>query len=133
MRQRVLRPHQTIDEMVYDGDTSSDTFHLAAMDPTGQVLGIASYYHDPHPLTPSPSDWRLRGMAVEPALQGKGLGSILIQAGIKHIREQGGQRLWCNARVSAQGFYEKLGFTAEGDVFENVPIGPHYVMSIAVG
>ncbi|MBX2851821.1 MAG: GNAT family N-acetyltransferase [Phycisphaeraceae bacterium] len=132
IRQSVLRPNQTIDEMVYEGDTAPGTFHLAAIDPAGQVLGIASFYRDPHPLDPGPGDWRLRGMAVEPALQGKGLGALLVQAGIERIREQDGRRLWCNARVSAQRFYEKLGFTIEGEVFEIEPIGLHYVMSAAL-
>lgn len=131
MRQRVLRPHQPIEAMVYPGDDAAGTFHLAAAGPAGRVLGIASFYIDSHPLEPMPGDWRLRGMAVEPTLQGKGLGGRLVQAGLEHIREQAGKRLWCNARVSAQGFYTKLGFTIQGEVFEIKPIGPHNVMSIA--
>ena len=133
MRQRVLRPHQPVEAMVYPGDAAAGTFHLAAMAPSGRVLGIASFYIDPHPLEPMPGDWRLRGMAVEPTLKGQGLGGQLVQAGLEHLREKAGQRLWCNARVSAQGFYTKVGFTVQGDTFLIEPIGPHNVMSIAVG
>lgn len=132
MRQRVLRPNQSIEQMIYPGDDATDSFHLAAVGVSGQVLGIASFYHEPHPLGPMQGDWRLRGMAVEPAMQGRGLGGRIVQVGLHRIRESGGQRLWCNARVSAQRFYEKLGFIAEGDEFEIETIGPHYVMSIAV-
>ena len=130
MRQRVLRPHQPLEQMVYPGDDAPGSFHLAAVDPAGEVIGIASFYMEPHPLAPRDGDYRLRGMAVEPTLQGKGLGGRLVRAGIEYLREQGGQRLWCNARVSAQRFYEKLGFAAEGERFEIPTIGPHYVMSI---
>lgn len=132
IRQRVLRPHQAIEDLVYPGDDVADTFHLAVVDPAGRVLGIVSFYHEPHPLDPEPSDWQLRGMAVEPALQGRGLGVQLVQAGINRVRELGGKRLWCNARVSAQRFYEKLGFVATGDEFHIEQIGPHYVMAMPV-
>lgn len=130
LRQSVLRPSQAIVEMIYPGDDAPGTLHLAATDPSGAVLAIASFYVEPHPVTPDPRDWRLRGMAVLPALQGKGLGARLLHAGIQRLREQAGRRLWCNARVPAQRFYEKLGFTAEGQVFEIKPIGLHIVMSI---
>lgn len=133
MRQRVLRPHQPIEAMVYPGDDAPGTFHLAGFDPSGRVLGIASFYNKgPHPLDPQQGDWRLRGMAVEPAIQGAGLGTRLVHCGVEHIRERAGQRLWCNARVSAQDFYTRLGFKVQGDVFEIEPIGPHYVMSIGI-
>ena len=132
MRQRELRPHQPIEAMVYPGDEAPGSFHLAAVDGVGRVVGIASFYVDPHPLDPEPGDWRLRGMAVEPSLRGKGLGGRLVEAGISRIREQGGRRLWCNARVSAQAFYEVLGFAIAGDIFEIEPIGPHYVMALTI-
>ena len=45
------------------------------------------------------------------------------------LRARGGDLLWCNARVVALGFYERLGFVAEGPEFEIVPIGPHFVMT----
>jgi len=132
LRQRVLRPHQAIEQMAYPGDDAPGTFHLAALNEAGQVLGIASFYLDPHPLDPRAGDWRLRGMAVEPELQGRGLGGRLVRAAIERIRERGGKRLWCNARVTAQRFYEKHGLRAEGERFDIPTIGPHTVMSIVV-
>lgn len=132
LRQSVLRPSQAIDEMVYPGDDAAGTLHLAVTDSSGTALAIASFYIEPHPVTPGQGDWRLRGMAVQPALQGKGMGARLLNAGIERIREQAGRRLWCNARIPARRFYERLGFTAEGEVFEIKPVGMHYVMSIDV-
>lgn len=132
MRQRVLRPHQAIEDLLYPGDDAADTFHLAVVDPAGRVLGIVSFYHEPHPLAPRQGDWQLRGMAVEPALQGRGLGAKLVQAGIDKVREQSGDRIWCNARVTAQRFYEKFGFVAEGEAFYIERIGPHHVMAMPV-
>ena len=45
----------------------------------------------------------------------------------------GGRRVWCNARLSAAGFYERVGFGRVGGVFEIAGIGPHAVMTIAAG
>ena len=32
---------------------------------------------------------------------------------------------WCNARVTAFGFYEKMGFTILGEAFDIPNLGPH--------
>ena len=38
--------------------------------------------------------------------------------------------LWCDARLEATGFYERLGFKMKGEIY-NVPnIGPHKLMYI---
>ena len=44
------------------------------------------------------------------------------------IRKRNANVWWCNARISASAYYEKLGLTQLGDVFEIHPIGPHKVM-----
>jgi len=53
----------------------------------------------------------------------------LLELCFDHIRAHGGRLLWCNARVVALGFYERLGFVTEGPEFDIHPIGPHYVMT----
>ena len=45
-----------------------------------------------------------------------------------HARAHDGTYLWCNARVSAAGFYGAMGLDAFGDAFEIDLIGPHCVM-----
>jgi GNAT superfamily N-acetyltransferase len=60
--------------------------------------------------------------------QRTGAGRALIAEGVRIAREGGALLLWCNARVSAQGFYEKVGFVAEGPQFDLPVAGPHYVM-----
>ncbi|MFN3167367.1 MAG: GNAT family N-acetyltransferase [Phycisphaeraceae bacterium] len=130
LRHAVLRPHQTLSEMVYDGDCHADTIHLGAF--VGREttpVGVVTLNPTPMPGSPSEGDWRLRGMAVAEAAQGTGVGRRLVEHALIEVAKRNGKRLWCNARVTARGFYEKLGFAAHGDVFEIVPIGPHYVMS----
>jgi len=134
LRQAVLRPHQQLSEMLYDGDDLPGTVHLGAFTPSqpqSGSVGIVSLWAEPMPGDCSPSDWRLRGMAVAPKWQGTGVGRLLIRSAIETVGRHGGTRLWCNARVSVMGFYEKSGFARHGEPFEISGIGPHYVMSIA--
>jgi GNAT superfamily N-acetyltransferase len=92
-------------------------------------VGIASVCREPMPQGREPEGWRLRGMATLPEVRGRGFGRALLEACFAHISAHGGQLLWCNARVVALGFYAHLGFVAEGEQFEIVPIGPHFVMT----
>lgn len=132
LRQRVLRPHQTLQEMIYDGDDSPQTIHLAAANPASAILAVASLYRSPHPVQPEPGDWQLRGMAVAPECAGRGLGKRLVEDAKRRIAERAGRRIWCNARQTAQGFYLRQGFATQGERFDLPDIGPHVVMSIAV-
>jgi predicted GNAT family N-acyltransferase len=124
LRQAVLRPHQTVDEVlaasddapgiaVYDGDT---------------VVACASVREEPMPGDPRPGDWRLRGMASAENVRGHGHGATALQAALGYAEERGAQRVWCNARTPAKGFYERYGFTTVGDEFGIDVIGPHYLM-----
>jgi GNAT superfamily N-acetyltransferase len=127
LRGEVLRPGQSPAELVFPGDDASGTLHVAVVS-GGRVLGVASVMRDVHPREPRPDDWRIRGMASRPEMRGRGIGAALLARCEAHAREHGGARLWCNARAAARGFYERAGFTAEGEVFDIPSIGAHYLM-----
>ncbi|MBY0407831.1 MAG: GNAT family N-acetyltransferase [Rickettsiales bacterium] len=63
---------------------------------------------------------KLRQMAVADSQQGQGLGSQLVRFAEAHARTQGFEIMECHARVSAQPFYEKLGYNTTGDLFTEV-------------
>lgn len=128
LRQRVLRPHQPPEALHYPGDLEPGAVHLGAFDATGALVGIASLSIEPQPGRATSRTFRLRGMAVEPSLQGGGLGSQLVGACVAEGRAAGMEAIWCNARTSAERFYRRLGFLRVGDRFEIEGIGPHYVM-----
>lgn len=56
----------------------------------------------------------IRFMAVDEALQGKGLGQAIIESLEGVAREQGVNLITLNARENAVGFYEKLGYSNQG-------------------
>ena len=70
---------------------------------------------------------QLRQMAVTSGLQGKGIGSVLMQFAENISRDRGYKKLIMHARKTAVGFYEKLGYQKKGDEFSEVTL-PHFVM-----
>ncbi|MBI2422076.1 MAG: GNAT family N-acetyltransferase [Candidatus Hydrogenedentes bacterium] len=131
LRQKILRPHQTLEEMFFPGDEAVDTIHFGIV-LDDAIAGIASLYREAHPAFPGEALWRLRGMAVDEAARRHGLGRRLVEECIAAARARGGTVLWCNARTSAADFYRRLGFKIQGKVFAMPGIGWHYLMWIGL-
>lgn len=70
---------------------------------------------------------RLRQMAVQNNLQGKGIGASMMNFAEILSRDKGYKKLIMHARETAVGFYEKLGYKVVGNKFTEVTI-PHFVM-----
>ena len=134
LRHAVLRTGRPRHTCVFAGDEALGNLHFGLLE--GGSLGpvaIVSLYPRESPLHLGRLAWQGRGMAVVPERQGEGLGSRLVRGVIALPQVQVRPLIWCNARISARGFYERLGFTALGEVFEVPKIGPHIVMIIEVG
>ncbi|MBL7963978.1 MAG: GNAT family N-acetyltransferase [Flavobacteriales bacterium] len=127
LRQQVLRPHQTVEEMDYPNDRNPDSFHLGALD-MNTLVGIASFYKEKHEGMNGWIQWRLRGMAVDPHFQGKGVGRMLLKFAMDELKVKQVDVLWCNARENAMGFYQAHGFLIHGEPFPIEGIGMHYMM-----
>ena len=120
LRFRVLREPLGFSraDVIVDGE--DDSMHLAAVD-NGRVVACVM-------LTPtSPTRGKLRQMAVHPSLQGTGLGRALVHQLEQALGAQGFNEIELHARDHAVGFYEKLGYTREGDPFIEVGL-PHFRM-----
>ena len=126
LRQQVLRPKQRPEEQVYPNDDAPDTLHAGAFR-DGVLIGIATVFRDAPPGETNPRAWRLRGMAVLPEMQGRGIGHALVEFCVTHVRTHDGDLLWCNGRTSARAFYESLGFRATGAEFDLPVSGAHFV------
>ena len=70
---------------------------------------------------------RLRQMAVQNNLQGKGIGASMMNYAETIARDKGYKKLMMHARKTAIGFYEKLGYKTVGNEFSEVKI-PHIIM-----
>ena len=70
---------------------------------------------------------RLRQMAVQDNLQGKGIGASMMNFAENIARDNGYKKIVMHARKTAIGFYEELGYTVIGSEFVEVSI-PHFIM-----
>jgi ribosomal protein S18 acetylase RimI-like enzyme len=69
-------------------------------------------------------------MATDPAVRGAGAGRALITEGLARVTAHGGDLVWCDARVPALGFYERMGFVVVTEEFDKPEGGPHRGMLI---
>ncbi len=129
IRQKVLIPDHDLQKAKFENDDDEDiSFHLGAF-VGGKLVSVASFYYDRNPLFPDLHQYRLRGMATLQEFQNTGLSSELLKMAFPIIKQNFCTLLWCDARVSAIGFYEKVGFTKlSGDIFEIEDIGQHTLM-----
>ena len=52
----------------------------------------------------------------------------LVNLMLEDLKTNTTKLVWCNARTTACGFYEKLGFEKSGPEFEIPGIGKHFIM-----
>ena len=70
---------------------------------------------------------RLRQMAVQNNLQGKGIGASMMNYAENVARDTGYHKIIMHARKTTIPFFEKLGYKVTGNEFEEITI-PHFVM-----
>lgn len=128
IRHKMLRKGRPKETAHFPQDDDDLTFHLGAFD-GAKLVSVASFYFEKHPdLIHDQYQYRLRGMATLPEYQGQGHSSALLKMAFPIIKMNQGTLLWCNARINAVGFYQKVGFEKIGDVFDIPQIGEHVLM-----
>jgi predicted GNAT family N-acyltransferase len=93
--------------------------HAVAVTPDGQCVGTARLLADGH----------LGRMAVLPSWRRQGLGSALARALIEEAVRRRHAGIVLHAQTHAIGFYRRLGFREEGEVFDEAGI-PHIMMRL---
>jgi predicted GNAT family N-acyltransferase len=125
LRHKVLRPNLPISSSVMPLDNHDASLHFCVNN-GNRILSVASFYKEPFDELSNKESYRLRGMATEPKEQGNGYGSQVLKAALIYLKQKTNTEiLWCNARTTAFGFYEKMGFSIVGDEFDIPNIGPH--------
>lgn len=127
LRLMVLRPGGTISDLYWPEDGRAGHFHLGVVEGK-EIICVGSFYPEPHPDIPGKVPFRLRGMATHPDHRNKGAGRSLVTEAFKLLRAHRCDTLWCNARLVAVPFYERLGFTITGPEFDIPKIGGHFRM-----
>lgn len=129
LRMSVLRDGTPSQDPRYIGDDTEGSMNLGIRE-SGVLVACSTWLPRPWPLDVDAPATQLRGMAVAKHLQSKGLGRILLQAGIDRAMLIGSTYVWARARDNALYFYERNGFETIGDQFidEASGLGHHLVM-----
>lgn len=125
LRHLVLRPNVTSEkDYQFQGDDDKNSLHFGLLI-ENQIRAVVTF----HLKSQISKEWQMRGMATDPHFHGKGLGTFFLQKIFtEHLTKEISPNIWCNARVRAQSLYERLGFVAEGDVFNTIQLVPHIKM-----
>ena len=107
LRRDVLYPHEPLHQMEMEED--NDGYHFGAFK-DNRLVAVVSVF-------PKDDDFQFRKFAVLPEVQGQGTGKALLNYITDFAVNEGGTRLWCNARLSAIGFYACYGFRQTGNIF----------------
>lgn len=107
IRHLVLWPGKSADFVKVPEDELGFHFGLYV---NARLVSVISLFADGNSM-------RFRKFATLPDFQGKGLGSQLLEHSIEFARQNQFQRMWCDARTDAFGFYERFGFTKFSEPF----------------
>lgn len=117
LRREVLRRPLGLDFTGEDIERERVDRHLAAFI-GGEVVGCLVL------TSRSGGEVKMRQVAVAPGLRGRGIGRSLVRFSEEFAARRGYRIMTLHAREAAVPFYERLGYEAVGEPFEEVSI-PH--------
>jgi ribosomal protein S18 acetylase RimI-like enzyme len=127
VRHIVLRAGKPIESCQFDGDELVSTHHFGYY-LNNQIIGVISLFEIKHEQFVAQKSFQIRGMAVLPSFQKQGIGEALVKEAEKFCTTQKADLIWFNARTTAVGFYQKMGYEIVGSEFEINEVGPHFLM-----
>ncbi len=120
LRDKILRRPLGLSLYEEKLDHEKEDIHLGAFQ-NGTLLGVLILTKLDH------GDFKMRQVAVEEMLQGKGIGKRLVLHAENYARQKGAKGIILHARKTAVAFYEKLGYQTIGEEFIEVKL-PHKKM-----
>ncbi|MCA3216205.1 MAG: GNAT family N-acetyltransferase [Burkholderiales bacterium] len=120
IRYAVFVDEQKVPAEIELDDWDALSLHALALDAQGRVLGTGRLLPDGH----------IGRMAVLQSARGQGVGTALLRALLQAARARGDREVVLSAQTHAMPFYEKAGFIAEGDEYDDAGI-PHRQMRLS--
>lgn len=94
-------------------DAADETaLHAVAYNGLGQAVGTGRM------VRAEPTVSQIGRLAVHRALRGSGVGAQIVQTLVQSATARGDAEVMLHAQRSAEGFYQRAGFTARGEYFE---------------
>lgn len=108
MRQEVMYPELSLEAVKLPQDAAGTHLGLYQEE---TLCSVISLFEQDGAL-------QFRKFATRNALQGKGYGTRLLQHVFERAKEKGLKKIWCNARTTAIGLYQKFGMEPYGATWE---------------
>src|SRR5687768_712180 len=90
LRNAVLRPGSDLDAVHWPDVEAADAVTYAVIE-DGAPIATVTVFPEPCPWRPDePAPWRLRGMATLADRRGRGVGRLVLDAAVAHVRGEGG-------------------------------------------
>jgi len=123
IRRQVFVQEQNVPEQQELDEHDATALHLlATLD--GRPVGTARLLIDG-------TEGKIGRVAILPDCRGTGAGAAMMRAALDELRARGVTTARLGAQTHALRFYEKLGFTAYGPVYDDAGI-PHRDMSLTL-
>ncbi|QIO23121.1 GNAT family N-acetyltransferase [Haloarcula sp. JP-L23] len=120
VRRAVFIEEQGVDETEEMDDKDDEATHVVVTDGDDPVATARFRFVDE-------TTARIERVAVLESYRGEGLGVRVMDAAETTAREQGATSAFLHGQSRVEEFYEKLGYEAEGETFEEAGI-PHVEM-----
>ena len=120
LRNRVLRLPLGLHLSGQDTSDEEEQLHLVAMDERDRVVGCVL-------VAFSGNVAKVRQLAIDETYQGRGIGTEIMKRAEQAILARNIRTVMLHGRVTARGFFERLGYAARSGVFTEVTI-PHIAM-----
>lgn len=113
--EKKIRESVFIDEQKFTAefDETDDKAKHYVMYDGEKAIGCCRAYSDEK----DPKHWHIGRIAVIPEMRGKGIGFKIVSQTEVYIKKYGAEIVSLSAQLRVKGFYEKLGYKAEGEVY----------------
>lgn len=123
LRREVFIDEQRVPESIELDEHDASAVHALVSNRLGHVLATGRM------LVHAAGVARIGRMAVKKPMRGTDLGQRVLRALIAVAQARGDHTVLLHAQCSAQGFYRRMGFVPQGEVFEEAGIA-HITMTV---
>jgi predicted GNAT family N-acyltransferase len=115
LRTRVFVDEQGVPPEIEQDDADATAVHVLSRDDSGRVVATGR-------LVVRGTTAGIGRMAADPVVRGRGHGAAVLGELHRQAVLRGVTEIELHAQLTARGFYERAGYTAVGDVYEEAGI-----------
>lgn len=119
IRNRVFQDEQGFEDEFDEIDENNRAKHMVIYK-NGEPIATCRFFK-------INDEYKIGRIAVVKEYRGQGIGKMIVRCAEEKVYELGGRELCLSSQVRAQGFYEKIGYVTEGEIYMD-QMCPHIKM-----